>query len=138
MRSLQAYHYMSLVSAVILFLIFIYTGFILENKFVPKNQQTELVRMMARADHIYIFYVACLNLVLGLWGLNRKSRQSTENILLQWASRLLLTASSVFPVISFFTQTRETLTERTLNLPGLIVLIGSMLCVIFASFREKQ
>jgi hypothetical protein len=138
MRSLQAYHYMSLVSAVILFLIFIYTGLILENEFVPKTIEMEPVRMMARADHIYIFYVACLNLVLGLWDLNRESRQSSESILLQWASRLLLTASSVFPVISFFTQTRDTLTERTLNLPGLIVLIGSMLCVIFVSFREKQ
>ena len=103
---------------------------------VPKDSSTETVRMMARADHIYLFYAACLNLVLGLWGLaNQKQNQP---ILLQWSSCALLATSSLFPAISFFTQTMGSLEERTLMLPGLYLLIASMLCLILAVYKERN
>ena len=136
MHNPKPYALFSLVVSAFLFVLFAYTGYVLQHEFVPKDSSTETVRMMARADHIYIFYAACLNLVLGLWAFSQSEIKPASN-LLHWTSCTLLAASSLFPVISFFTQTRGTLEERSLNLPGLILLIGSMACLILAILRER-
>ena len=137
MNKPKPYALFSLVVSAFLFALFAYTGYVLQHEFVPKDRSTETVRMMARADHIYLFYAACLNLVLGLWGLSQ-SKTKPASHLLQWSSCTLLAASGLFPAISFFTQTMGTLEERTLMLPGLYLLIASMLCLILAVYKERN
>ena len=138
MNKPKPYALFSLVVSALLFVLFAYTGYVLQHDFVPKDRSTETVRMMARADHIYIFYAACLNLVLGLWASKQSIKLPTIDHFLHWTSRLLLIASSAFPVISFFTQTAGNLEQRTLNLPGLTLLIASMLCLVLLAYREKK
>ena len=136
MNKPKPYTLFSLVVSAVLFVLFAYTGYVLQHDFVPKDSSTETVRMMARADHIYLFYAACLNLVLGLWGFSQSTSKPASH-LLQWSSCALLATSSLFPAISFFTQTMGTLEERTLMLPGLYLLIASMLCLVLAVLRER-
>ncbi len=91
---------------VLMFVVFLYTGYYMVSKIVPHYESNQYLRMANRANHIYMLFIALLNIMI--YGYNfRQGPKRLENVI-----RILLLLAGIFSAIGFFLESLVSLSER--------------------------
>lgn len=89
--------------------VFLFTGYYMVNTILPQYGTDAYVRMANRADHVYMMFIAILNIVF------YKCTFSNCNKLLETSSRILLTVAGTCSAIGFFIERFASLDERIIS-----------------------
>lgn len=90
----------NLIVGLLLLLLFILSGQYMKHVFLPENTDELVMRMQIRASHIYIPFLAALN-VLAV-GVPKADRESKLHRVLELIFGITLIASAVFALLSFW------------------------------------
>ncbi|MBL8018481.1 MAG: hypothetical protein JNM27_02350 [Leptospirales bacterium] len=103
----------NLVFGLILLLVFLATGVYLKTIFKPEHLADLAMRMEIRANHVYILFIALLN-ILSV----DSYPESTQKVIrfTTVASRTFLFAAGILAVVAFFTEHSGQLTGRLYTL----------------------
>jgi hypothetical protein len=91
-----------LVIGLIVFVVFVITGRLMRIDFPDKDIIPQDFRILVRSRHIYILFMALLNLLLGSYFRPHKTREAR---ILQYAGSLVLIISSILCITAFFLET---------------------------------
>ncbi|MDP5062133.1 MAG: hypothetical protein NWP64_09460 [Maribacter sp.] len=124
---------------IFLFLVFVATGYYMEEYFKPENLDKHVMRMQIRASHIYILFISLLNI------LAFKINLSVKKPVLKYVDilfRIVLIAAGILSVFAFSIEHTGDLSKRSWTLLTVVlslIAIGLMLLnVILNQKREKK
>lgn len=96
------------------------------------EQTMDTQRMMYRASHIYLLFIGCLNIVVGVY-IEKESR-SARRYLQRLSSLSLVTAQPVF-IAAFLREPAVIDQERVVTLMGcVLMLVGVFIAVLIKAF----
>ena len=96
-----------LVIGLLALVIFLFTGQLMQHLYlVPGMENT--ARAIYRSGHLYIFYAAVINIVIGLY-----YRPQGRIHILAWFNSALILVSPVLLIAGFFTETKLAQIERS-------------------------
>ena len=110
----------------ILFVIFIISGYYLKEYFKPQNINNLTLRMEIRANHIYIIFISLLNIISYK---SELSQGKNWTIYLEYAFRMLLMFSGLVAIYSFLFDHNGDLIGRKSTLLSVVLSLSSI--VIF-------
>lgn len=108
-----------LVVGLLALLIFLVTGQLMERHYgVPAMESS--ARAIYRSSHLYIFYAAAFNVAIGLY-----YRPVARPGLLAWLNGILVMASPIILIASFFVEAKLAHLDRTgVFLGAILILVG--------------
>jgi len=124
----------NLIFGLFIFLIFVLTGLYLGLVVVPENLDNPLLRMEARANHIYILSVALLNILS--FGIPKP-----ERLCFDWSHSLwrgLLIVSGMLVVAAFIFEHQKELDLRLLTTLSLFTALGAVIVFFFETVFQKK
>ena len=120
--------FLHLVVGGIVFVVFLSTGGYMQNRFPGIYHGNEAIRMMFRANHIYILLAALLNLGMGCYLVARAAGWRRR---LQWLGSLLILVCTGLLVAAFYQEPMRGSFERPLTVAGIFFLfVGTTLHLI--------
>lgn len=126
---------MNLYFGLLLFLVFLGTGLYLKFIFKPENLMNLPARMEIRANHIYILFIALLNIFS--YGVRPKVAESAAATTVN-AMRGFLMVAGIFSVVAFFTEHSGTLTERRFTFYSIVLSITATVSYLVVLYRERK
>lgn len=128
----------NLIFGLLLFIVFLGTGYYMAEYFRPEHMDNLVMRMQIRANHIYILFIALLNIVA--YRSNFSSNHKKTNVL-EIVFRLFLILSGIFAVIAFLKEHTGDLSVRTWTLLTVILSVTAigllLLNELFNALRRK-
>jgi Na+/melibiose symporter-like transporter len=117
--------FLHLIVGGIAFVVFLSTGGYMQNRFPDIYQGNEVIRMMFRANHVYILLAALLNLGIGCYLVVRAAGWRRR---LQWLGSLLILICTGLLVAAFYQEPMRGSFERPLTTGGIFFLfLGTLL-----------
>jgi hypothetical protein len=128
---------LNLIVGLILLLIFLGTGYQLATQIKPVHFSNPIVRMEARANHIYILFIALLNI---LSFRNKTVALGRGSILIEYFSRGLLIISGTFAVYAFVFEHTGNIEERQVTFLAVSTALISVALFVFNElmFQKKS
>lgn len=114
--------------------IFFITGQYMESIFPAAYQDNEMIRVLYRANHIYILMSALVNLVLGIYLLQHSFKARK---VIQWiASGLILVAPVLF-VLAFFLESTAVDLNRPFTFWAVVILFSGVMLNVLAKIGDS-
>jgi hypothetical protein len=113
----------NLVFGLVLFVVFLATGFYMKEFFKPNNIDDIAVRLQIRSNHIYILFISFLNILSAKGG--AKNDASISKIL-NYTFRILLLCAGGASVFAFMYEHTGIITDRMLTLVTIILSLTSI------------
>jgi hypothetical protein len=113
----------NLLFGLILFVVFLITGYYLEAYFKPQHIDNLVIRMEIRANHIYILLISLLNIISFKCNLTTGKKLTG---FLEPIFRMLLIAAGVTAIIAFLYDHHGNLIGRNITLTTMIFSISSI------------
>lgn len=120
-RAIKTVHHFA---GLLFLLLFAISGQYLKHVFTPEHQNDIAVRMMQRANHIYILLAGLLNLMAAMLG-EIEARQRWQKFLLALGSILLLASPHLYG-LAFLYEYHGDLNNRRLALTGTEFALGGV------------
>jgi len=127
--------FLHLVVGGVAFVIFLSTGGYMQNRFPDIYHGNEAIRMMFRANHIYILLAALLNLGMGCYLVARAAGWRRR---LQWLGSLLILACTGLLVAAFYQEPIRGSFERPLTTAGIFFLFLGTLFHALSSLPPRK
>ena len=100
---------MNLYFGFLLFVIFLFTGYHMVSSILPQYTEDTYIHMANRADHIYMMFIALLNIIL------YKCIFTNSYKLFEPLSRILLIVAGICSITGFFAESITPLNERMIT-----------------------
>ena len=124
-----------LYSGILFLAIFAVTGQYMLHVLDLPNQEMDAQRMMYRASHLYILFVAALNVAIGCYWIKRDGRLQR---VLQNAGSAMLFLSQPNLLAAFLTEPQDLGTGREITLLGCVLVLVGVVLTLGGSFRVRQ
>ena len=131
-RNLKKIH---LYSGILFLVVFAATGqYMLRGLDLP-NQDMDAQRMMYRASHLYILFVAALNVAVGCYWNKRSGRFER---MLQTTGSAMLVLSQPILLAAFLTEPQDLDSGREVTLLGCLLVLVGVVLTLSCSLRVRQ
>lgn len=100
---------MNLYFGLLFFVVFLFTGYYMVNNILPHYADDPYIRMANRADHIYMLFIALLNII------SYKCVFSNRIRVFEPISRILLIVAGICSAIGFFVENAAVLDGRMIT-----------------------
>ena len=107
----------------LLFLVFLATGYYMMQYFKPEHLDNHVMRMQIRANHIYILFIALLNVIAFKCELKMKHTMSKY---LDSIFRMLLLLAGIISVVAFLKEHTGNLGVRSWTLSTVILSVTAV------------
>ena len=111
---------------IILLIVFLITGYYINQYFKPQNINDLTARMQIRASHVYILFVAMLNMLAYTCTLT----SSKFSVYIDYTFRIILLSAGFVAFFAFLYEHNGNLEERNATLLMIILSLTSVLLVV--------
>ncbi len=126
---------LNLIFGLVLFLAFIGTGLYLMLVFKPQNMTNLPARMEIRANHIYILFIALLN----MWAFAVKPKVAQKPVYtFEFLFRVFLMLAGALAVAAFFTEHNGTLTGRKFTFYAVVSSLSATGFYLLTLYLDKK
>ena len=118
----------NLLAGLVLIVLFLGTGYYMMGFFKPQHLEDLTMRMQIRASHIYILFIALLNILSFKCDL---TLEHTISRYLDFSFRTLLLISGLLAIFGFIYEHSGDLSERTVTLFSVVSSLASVTLMLF-------
>ena len=122
------------VTGFLFLLIFLATGQYMASLFPGLYEGNGVIRVLYRANHIYLLLAALINLVLGIYLIQHVKN---DRKYLQWFASILIVISPVLLLYGFFYESTSTELERPATFWGVVLMLSGVLLNVLAKIGER-
>lgn len=126
---------LNLYFGLLLFMVFLITGYYMSNYFTPEHMDNLVMRMQIRASHIYILFISLLNIFAFKFDLKWHTKLSNA---LDILFRTLIIVSGIVAVFAFLKEHTGDLNKRSLTLYAVILSVTSVGLVLLNEFIHQR
>lgn len=112
---------------------FIISGIYMQQILVPEFENEYLIRMEARASHIYILFIAMMNLMS-----YRKIKSHHKTHRLEYFYRYLLILAGFLSILAFALEHRVALTDRNLTFVTIAICLTAIFSYLVHEGRARR
>ena len=122
------------VTGLLFLLIFLATGQYMASLFPGLYEGNEVIRVLYRANHIYLLMAALINLALGIYLIQHGKN---DRKYLQWFASVLIVISPMLLLYGFFFESTSTELERPATFWGVVFMLSGVLLNVLAKIGER-
>lgn len=117
----------------IFLIIFLATGQYMGASFPDLYDGNEVVRVLYRANHIYILMAAMLNVTLGIYLIQHHKQ---DRKIIQWLASILILISPILFLSGFFYESHSVDLDRPFTFWGAVFILSGVLLNILAKIGD--